>query len=414
MKYPFLLLVLLIFLPNGGQAAPASPALTLDEVLREVRVGNPAIAAARERAAALRERVPQERAWEDPAFVYEGNVAGEADQSVKLQQTLPLSGRNLSRGRVAQAEAAGGVQAARMVELEALREARIAYFQFVAAGGLLDLNTRTGEILGAIAEAARTRFEAGNETQEQLLTAESERAKNSEERVDLDRSRSEAQSALNRLMHRPADAPLSPAGVPLSGASMLHLDLAAMQARALEHSPEIRSARARIAAARAKVELAKRQWIPDPSAAIKGRRFVDRGERMSEATVEISFNLPWANRAKYSAGVREAGANLAATQADYFAAKDSVLARVRDGVRKAEAFSHHIELFREKIIPLSREAFESARLGYETGKTALPEVFNAQKRLRDDEAEALRHGLDLQMALAELDALTGTHGTPDL
>ena len=419
MKFlPFLLILFLagwpLVLPGakaspGDRPAPAAR-LTLDFVLNEVRTHNPAILAARRRVLAMREKIPQERAWEDPVVMLDSNVVGELDMSVTFQQALPVSGRNRSRGRMAEAESATAWQEARKAELEAVRDARSAWFRYGTAQGLLDLNTRNEETLRQLADTARSRFEVGGQTQSELLMAESERARNSEARIDLEREVGEARSALNRLMNRPPETAL-PILAETTGPRAPG-DPQTMGALALRHSPEIRMVRGKIAAARAKLQLAHRQWIPDPMAGVRLRRFKEGAdmapsEPMDEVMLQVSFNVPWANGKKYSAGVREAEAELAATQADLQAAETETRTRIRDAVRKAEAFTHHVALYRESIVPLAREALNAARLGFESSKTALADVLMAQRRLSDDEATALKHRLEAQMALADLDAMVG-------
>jgi cobalt-zinc-cadmium efflux system outer membrane protein len=401
--------------PLGGHPLSSKPTLTLPDVLHAVRTQNPGIQAARSRAVAALQRVPQERAWEDPALVIERNVEGDFDQSLKLQQTLPLSGRNVSRGRVAMAEAESALQDLRETTLEALRTARAAYFRYAGAAELLALNARTTQTLRQVADAARSRFEVGTETQVNLLMAESELAKLEEARADLEQAQTEAETELNRQMFRLSITPLPrPARMPERLAPVQKLDLQALQAHAIEHSPAVRRAHTELAAAKAKLELAQRGWVPDPMAAVKGRRFEESSEKMSEVMLEVTLPLPWANTGKLNAGVREARAELAAREAALASAKSTAQAHVRVAVSKAETFLHHVTLYREKIIPLSEQTFTAARLGYETGRTMLLDILTAERKLREDQTDAVKHWIEYQTAMADLQAATGADelGTP--
>jgi cobalt-zinc-cadmium efflux system outer membrane protein len=397
---------------NGGNARHASSVpsghLTLADVIDAVRVRNPGIQAARSRVRAALRRVPQEQAWEDPALVVEKNVEGDFDQSLKLQQTFPLSGRNVSRGRVAMAEARSAEQDLRQTTIEALRTARTAYFRYAGAAELLSLNARTTETLRQVADAARSRFEVGTETQVNILMAEAELAKVQEARVDLEQMQTEAEAELTRQMFRASVLPLpKPAPIPAHFAPVRTLDLLALQAHAVQHSPDVRRARTEMAVAKAKLELAQRGWVPDPMAAVKGRRFVEAGEKMSEVAFEVSLALPWANTGKLNAAVQEARAEIAAREAAIASEKSAAEAHVRVAVSKAEAFLHHVTLYREKIIPLSEQALTAARLGYETGRTLLLDILTADRKLREDQTDAVKHWIEYQTAMAEIQAATG-------
>jgi len=383
--------------------------VVLAHILHEVRLRNPAVVAARRRMSSMREKVPQERAWDDPALVFSKNIVGDLDESVTIQQGLPISGRNLSRGRAAVAEAAGAWQEVRKAELEAVRDARSAFSKYATASGLMDINGRNDRLLRDLAKTARSRLEVGDQSQADALMAEGEQARNSEARVDLERDAGEARSALNRLMDREPEAPMEP---PETTPLPPHFpELSDAQAQALKHSPEIKLAQSKIAGAQARLQLAHRQWIPDPMAGVRVRRFRDPSgtipDPMDEVMLEVSVSVPWANEQKYAAGVRDAQATLAAAQADLKVAENETRARVRDALRRAESFVHHVELYRDKIVPLSREALKSAQLGYESAKVSLSDVLNAQRKLSEDEATVLKHQLEAQMAQAELDSMTG-------
>jgi outer membrane protein TolC len=92
-------------------AAPS--ALSLEEVTKKALAQNPAVAAARARWRMARQRIPQAAAWEDPRLNFRSllgrfvqiPVNGFTDQTISLEQSIPISGKNRSRERAAVAEA---------------------------------------------------------------------------------------------------------------------------------------------------------------------------------------------------------------------------------------------------------------------------------------------------------------------
>ena len=84
------------------------------------------------------------------------------------------------------------------------------------------------------------------------------------------------------------------------------------------------------------------------------------------------------------------------------------LHRLRDAVEKVHTAKHHVELFRDKLVPQARQAFEANQFAYETGKASFLEWITAQRNLRDLEAMAQQHVADYYAALAELEAVVGT------
>jgi outer membrane protein, heavy metal efflux system len=398
---------------DGSEDGAASPRLSLADVTRFVLENNPAIKEAEHRWRAAIQRVRQANAWDDP------RVAGESrmrrfvdvppnafmDQTLGIEQLIPITGKNLVRGRVAAAEAFSALQEARRVQLDVIAKARATYFQLANAYDQLEINSKNLTSLKQIADISRSRYEAGLETAANALIAETDYSKLQEARRDLERNLSDAQSQLNTVMNRDAFAPLAPpAGATISAAN---LSTSRLHAITLAQRPEVQMARAKIDSEKSKLQLAHRAWIPDPAVSIKGQRYNDAAEAVSELDAGLSFTIPWVNPAKYSAGVHEARANLAAAEQGLEREQKEALRLLRDQLAKIETFHHHIELFDDKLVPQAQQAFEATRLSYESGKATFLDWISAQRNLRDIEAMGREHLAHYQMAVAELEAVIG-------
>jgi len=90
-----------------ADGVPSKDEITLASVLRTVRENNPTLKAVRAKWELMKARIPQARAWEDLRFSA-NSVAGRfvdippdsfMNQTVMLEQELPVSGKNLSRSR---------------------------------------------------------------------------------------------------------------------------------------------------------------------------------------------------------------------------------------------------------------------------------------------------------------------------
>jgi len=85
---------------------------------------------------------------------------------------------------------------------------------------------------------------------------------------------------------------------------------------------------------------------------------------------------------------------------------------LRDQLQKIETFHHHVELFRDKIMPQAQQAFEANRLSYESGKASFLDWITSQRTLRDVESTARQHLADYQVAVVELEAIVGAQFYP--
>ena len=397
--------------------APEVPAgkgaLSIDVVLRDVLADNASLKAARANWEAMKLRVPQARAWDDMRAGFD-SVAGRfvsippdsfTDQKLMVEQPVPLSGKNRLRGKAAEAEALGALGELRRRELDLMGRAKTFYYRLANGYEQLNINAANAELLKRFVEISRAKYEAGDKTQSDVLIAETDLAKLHEARADILRQISDAESQLNVLMNRPAQTPLPrPEGMQ---PFMVPLELEALEKMALTKRPELMIARKKIEAAEAKLGAAKREWIPDPSLRVEASRYNDASHPPSEVMAGVSINLPWFNRRKYKAAIEEAKQMKAAAEYELEAAQKETLGVVRDALEKIETYHHHVELFRDRIVPLARQNLTTTRLAYETDKTGFLNLIDAQRTLQEVEATYWNHLTDYLTGLAELEAATG-------
>lgn len=387
--------------------------VSLVRILAIVAAGNPSIKAAEQRWLAMKARVPQAAAWEDLRL--QGQTVTSRfvdispnsfmDQSVQLQQELPLAGKNRSRARAATAEAGAAFEDLRRTQLDVMARARAAYYRLANEYAQLDVNRTNLELLNEFAKISRDRYEVGTAKQADVLVAETDAAKLLEAQIDISRRISEGQTALNVLMNRPAQSPL---GVPTAMTFQpSDLSLTRLQAMAASARPEIQRAQNRVDAEAFKGELARRQRVPDPTLNVQAQRYNDTGQAVSELDVGFSVGLPFFNGRKYAAGITEADRNLGAAKQELDGARTEMLGLVRDQVRKVETAAHHYMLYRDKIAPLARQTMQSNRSAYEAGNATFLELITSQRVVQETESTYINHLADYEIARAELRAIIG-------
>src|SRR6184192_1403415 len=172
--YPLLFSLILVLTFQTAQAgnndgAVRESRLSLDEVTNVVLANNPAIKEAQNRWHAAQERVRQANAWDDPRIGGESRVRrfvdvppnAFMDQTLIIEQLIPITGKNLVRGRTAAAKAFSTFQEARRAQLDVIAKARATYFQLANAYDQLDINNKNLTSLKQIADISRSRYEAG-------------------------------------------------------------------------------------------------------------------------------------------------------------------------------------------------------------------------------------------------------------
>jgi outer membrane protein, heavy metal efflux system len=388
-------------------------ALSLSQLVAIVVANNPTIQAAQAKWRSARERIPQAAAWDDPK-VTGGTVFGRfvsipansfTDQGLSVEQMIPISGKNRSKERMATADALATFEEARRRSLDVVVKAKSEYYQLKSVYARLDLNRADEESLVQSVDSTRARFEAGKQAEATVLLAENERQKIVEQRKDLELELKQAQSSLNVLMNRD---PFIPVRV-VSDDSMDALpgSPARLRAVTLTNRPEIRAAEAKLTAANARLELAKRDWIPDPTVSFEAERYNGAAQTLSQVGGGVSISLPWLNGKKYRAEEEEARSEASAAQDELTSEQTQALGLLRNQLDKIETLHHHLDLYRDNLLPTARETVASLLADYQSDKGDLLTLLSAQRNLFDLETMYARDRADFETALAELQALAG-------
>jgi cobalt-zinc-cadmium efflux system outer membrane protein len=403
---------------NRNEAASTTEVLSLDAVVREVLTNNPSLKAATANWQAMRERIPQARAWADPRAEFDQRAArfvgvpqnAFTDQKLMVEQTLPVSGRNRLQGDAATAEAASVFEELRRAQLDTVAKARTAYYGLANAYKQLELNRKNSDLLKQFAEISRAKMATANKSQGDVLSADTEAAKLDEAQFDFQREISEAGTALNVLMNRPPESPLArPADLVFQPAD---ISLANLERLALANRPELAMAERKIEAAQVRLKAAHKNWIPEPSIRVEADRYNGASQVVSELDAGFSIDLPWFNRSKYRAAINENKSLLEAAQYELKATRSETLGLVVDQFHRVETFHHHTELYQAKLLPLARESVNAQRASYESDQASFLEILTAQQMAQDVESMYWDHLMHYQIALTDLEALIGVDLVP--
>jgi len=403
----------------GAAVAVADQSLSRESVVHAALQLNPTIKAARAKWEMMKARVPQASAWEDLRLGFDATTGrfvdvprnAFMDQTLMLEQEVPVTGKNRSRARAATAEAGAVFEEFRRAELDVVSRVRASYSRLANGYAQLEVNRRSEELLNQFIKISQSRYETGTGTQSDVLLAQTDLAKLLEMRADIQRMISEEQSMLNVLMNQPAQNPL---GRPSALAfTPQKLSLQRLQALTLVNRPEIQRAQSMVNAASFGVELAHRQWFPDPMVNAKAQRYNGASQAVSELDLGFSVPLPFLNQKKYAAGVLEARKGLENAQGEFDAMRTEALGLVRNQLKKIQTAASQYELYRDQIIPLANETVEASRAAYEAGTGGFLELITARRTLQDNESMALNRLTEHEVAIAELEAITG-NPTPNL
>jgi outer membrane protein, heavy metal efflux system len=374
--------------------APADAAA--DRLVAEALRKSPEVAAAQAAVDAAQHRIEPARTLPDPtaSFNYQnegrsislGNAAGSF-AGLMLSQPLPWPGKLALAGKAAESEARE-IQAGALGRAALTIEARVrsAWYDLELARAIDRLIDERRGTATQIEATTRNRYAAGLAVQQDVLRAQVELA-----RIDEATSAQRAVIAgrlaeLNRLLGRPQDAAIeTPADLPPAGPLP---EVPAVVASALDRSPEAAASRQGIETARLRVQIAKKNFLPDfaVSAGSMYRGNFDMGP-MWQAGVGVSVPL-WIERRQKNE-LAEAQARVTEQNADADVVARELEVRTRERMAQLRAANEVAALYGDKVVPLDKLSLESALASYEAGKVPFVTVLDALNALYSDRAAYL-------------------------
>lgn len=432
--------------PSTADTSAAGPteatgATALDALVARAQAVHPTIRAAADRLEAARARVGPAGLRPDPMLMagiqnYPVSEPSFTDfmtmKMVGIGQVLPYPGKLPLRRRAAELEAAAAEARLAAARWEIARETKDAYYELAFLDRALEVVENNRDLLVNFIQVTESRYGVGIGGQQDVLKARVEAARLAEEAVALTEQRRAAQARLNAALARPSDTPVEEPEIPqriaraavADEAQEIHFTSAALGARAADSplppleqlqdaavrsNPTIRAREAMIAAQTARVELARKDYLPDFDVSLQyGQR--DGFSDMVSAVVTVPIPLQKGKRQDLF--VAEARAELSGLEAERSADELAVRAEVARLYAEMERARAQLALFKKSIIPQGRASLASATAGFSVGRVDFLTLLENQTTLYNYETAYHRLLTDFAQRLAETERVAGKEILP--
>lgn len=392
--------------------------VTLEALIAEALQNNPEIKAAFKEKEAAGQRILPAGALDDPMLeagllnVPTGSWSfNREDMTMKmlgLSQKLPSPGKRALRQDVAAKDAEAIEQGYRETSNRVVRDLKIAYFDLGLAAQTVGLLTDNVLVLEQFLRIAESRYSVGQGTQADVLKAQTQLAKMSEELLRMQREIPVTEAELGRILGRAG--PGGAIGAVLPPPRELRLDLGALREAALRQRPQLAGLRALIDKSGVALELARKEYNPDFDVRISyGQRnkAPDGMQRSDMVSLTVAMNLPVWGADKIEPRIAEAQAMRDQAMSLYQAQQNEVYAKLRQQIATAEQNRRSAGLFDTTILPQARLAVESALASYRVGRADLLTLLDSQMSLYSYGIGRAVAAASFNKALAEIDLLTG-------
>lgn len=423
-------------MPPRSDAAVGAAAARLDSLIAVARTASPRLRAARARIEAARARIAPAGARPDPMLMagiqnFPVTKPGFTDfmtmKMVGIGQTIPYPGKLSLRTRAAERELSAARAELEGDQLEVEEAVKAAYYDLAYVDRALEIIERNRQLLVDFMKVTETRYTVGTGGQEDVLRVRVEVARLGEEAVALVEQRRAALARLNAVLDRPSDTPVVEPAVPRRVARAAIADSASrvrfasatlgaraadspfpplemLQAAAVRQNPMLRAHEAMIAAQAARVELARKEHLPDFDVSLS---YGQRDGFSDMVSAQISIPIPLQKGRKQDQLVAEARSELATLEAEHSERANVLRAEVARLHSELERDRSQLALYVKAILPQGRAALTSATAGYQVGRADFLSLLDTQATLFNYETSYFRVLSGFAKRLAELERVVG-------
>jgi outer membrane protein, heavy metal efflux system len=402
--------------PQDASGPAIVPAL--GTFVAEALQNNAELRAAAKETEAASQRVRPAGALDDPML--EAGLLNVPNQSWRLNredmtmkmlglsQKLPYPGKRALREQVAAKDAESAKYGLRETTNRIVRDVKLAYFDLALTGETIRQLQDNRLVLEQFLRIAEGRYAVGQATQADVLKAQTQLGKMTEELLRMERERPVMEAELVRLLGRRGN--VAPIAAELPGMGNAAFSLEALQEAALRERPQLLGLQSVIDRSAKTLELARKEAQPDFDLRFAyGQRERDLTgmPREDMVSLTVAMNLPLWRKDKIEPRIAEAQAMRDQTLELQRAQQNEVLARLRQQVAIAEQSRKSVRLYETGILPQARLAVEASLSGYKVSRADPLMLLDSQMTLFGYEISRAKELVNFNKALAEIELLTG-------
>ena len=383
----------------------------MNELVRAALDRNPGLKSLASSATALKFGVGPAGALPDPVVGLGVMNVGLSRWTVGIQemsqvtlsasQSFPFPGKlrlqsEIASSRALQAEAALG--AARLSVVDEVKElyAKLFYYQ-----KSLEILGRKKTLLEDALRASEKKYEVGAGVQADLFRAQVEISEIEERQVTMDQMIHATRANINKLLDLPADSPLGRAAeIPFY---KLAIDRETLERQAEKSSPLLKNADLGVGEGETEVSLAKKGLYPNFMVQV-GRGF--RGALPDIYEVMVGVEIPLYQKKKQANLLEESVSELSGAKSRRASVKNEISYAITERFTAARASSDLLALYKDKILPQARFAYEASLANYPVNKVDFLTLLSDIDNIFTYETEYYRNLSELWTSAAKLEEPT--------
>lgn len=414
----------LLWLPSVVHADVAITGykLDLDRAVEIAISENPSLFEMQSRYEALKYIPSQVGSLPDPMLMFGGMNfpvdTFDRDQEAMTQvqvgfsQAFPFPGKLDLMEEAAEFDAIAAGYSVEEGRLKIADNVKYQWWQIYFLDRSLEVIKKNRELLRDFIDVAIAKYKTGKGLQQDVLLAQLELSKLIEQDVRVKAMRQRECIKLNILMNRPAETEVVlPREISKSMPSLL-VDNRLYEV-AENNRPLLKQFESNIDAARARLDLANKEYYPDITVAVTyGDRIGSNpmpmgGDREDMLSVMVGLKVPLYFGSKQSKSISQKSKELQRHRYSLVDIKSHVFGEITLQRVEYQRSSEQIDLFATGIIPLAKQSVDSMLVGYKVGDVDFLNLIKSQVTLFNYELQYWKSLSEAKQSLAHIEAAVG-------
>ncbi len=385
----------------------------LQSLIDEALANNPELNASYANVSASGHRIPQEKSLPDPMLMvgyqnegfdqYTYGMMPDSMWMFSISQMFPFPTKLSTKGKMAASDFESAKKMHESLRLNIILRVKMLYYDLFLAHKSLELIKENVVLFEKIEDAARARYASGMAPLQEVIMAQTEKYMLAEKEEMLTQKMHSLEAMLNAVVGREINTPVGrPVELTVTDFAYSLDDLLKI---AGESSPEIVASQKMKAASESRLQMAKKEYLPDFTLTAKYSSVGSDFEDMW--SLEAGINLPIFFWTKQRRAVLEASEHLSASKSKIEATRLMLFSSIKDNYSMLKSSERLLELYKSGLIPKTHQDFEAALTGYVSGKVEAITVISRLKSLVDYELMYWTQFTEREKAIARIEALTG-------
>lgn len=409
-------LLFLFVAPVKYGYAQEAKIVSLNILIEEALENNPGIRSTYNKWLAAKYRVKNVSALPDPMgkYTYIGESVetrvGPQEYKYGVSQAVPFPLKLYYKGKSALRYADMLKEEYEASKRELIKEVEFVYYDLFWLDKAIEIINEEKNILESLEKVARVKFETGDTTQQDTIKAGVEISKTIDKILIVEQQRRSKAAMMNNLLSRHRALPLGR----VEDIKLKDFDYTLDRLHEIASKSRQELIRSNLNIERAKYEksLSQLNFIPDFTFGFDyisvGSGTTLRQNDGSDAWMTtFGLTIPiWVD--KQYAEIKEKDSSLKAARDSYEDVENMVTYEIEDVYFKIKTYKDIVSLYKTALMPQTRQAFEAARTGYETGEVDFLNWLDSERILLQTRLAYYKAIVDYEKSISYIKRVVGT------